>query len=177
VDDGGLLVPAWLWPSDAAADTALALSMPVVDGSVARLEIVSPLPATALLLGDSSIVVVVESFVSASEPPRVSGLSPLWLSGPGTVIPILASTVAAVSWAAPGKLPVAAAAPVADAMVSAPAARSVLALSNLRDVVDLREGLVDGRTVRNTIAASASPATSASVPGCRAVASTPTTGR
>jgi hypothetical protein len=155
MDDGAPLLPAWLLPSEAIDEMALALSIPVVDGSVARPEITWPLVATVLLVVELAVVlVVVVASSSPPERPRVPGWSPPRLSEPGTLIPTLASTEAAVSWAAPGRVPVAAAAPVADATVSAPAARSVLALSNRRDRADLLVAPVRARTVRNIATAS-----------------------
>jgi hypothetical protein len=97
MDDGGPLVTAWLWPSDVAEDTAWVLSVPVVDASVARLEMVSPLPTEFLVVNSVPVVVVVESSVPAFGRPPLPGSSLLWTFGPGTLIPILASTAEAVS--------------------------------------------------------------------------------
>jgi hypothetical protein len=157
VPDEAPLVPALEWPSDAVDDTASALSMPRVDESVARLEMVAPVPARLV----AGVVVAVES----SLPLRPLVWSSLWLFDPGTVIPILANTLAAVSWAAPGRLPLAAAAPVADATVMAPAARSTFGLRRRPDVNDLRLGLFVERRARNISTASASAAASAAVAG------------
>ena len=76
VDAGGPLAPASLLPSEATAEIAWALSIPVLEGSVARLTIVSFL-AVALVLLVESAVVVAESSVTGSEPPRVAGCSSL----------------------------------------------------------------------------------------------------
>jgi hypothetical protein len=161
-------MPALLSPSEADDDTASALLMPRVDGSVARLEMVWPVPTVAII----GAVVVVESV-----PSRPSGWSSLWLFDPGTMIPILANTPAAVSCAAPGRLPVAAAAPVADATVIAPAASSTFGLSRRPDTNDLRRGPDVERSARNISIASASAAASAAVAGRWMAATTFANGR
>lgn len=125
--DDGLLVVPWLSGADDFPDCVTEEQVVAVGKTVALLagwpaEALDAVhsPKVAWLLGP--LLVSVE--VCVADRPRVSACPLLLLLGLGTLTPTFASMLDAVDWAAPGKLPVAAAAPVlprATAMAAAAA--------------------------------------------------------
>ena len=182
---GGVLVvvgvgcgaPALLLPPEARAEIAAPLSRPVRSVVVASSETAAPLLALVVPAVAEGAGVAVSSatgaVVAASAlRPRLSGWVPAASAVPGTVTPTVPSIDCAVSCAAPGRVPVAAAAtpPVSRAPVAAAAIAVALSEGSMRVL-----RVVIGAATRKAASAAASPGTGPGSVGAAAAASTTAT--